>query len=597
MSESSFFAELQRRNVLRAGAFYAASAWLLVQIATQVFPFFHIAEWVVRWIVVAAAIGFPFALAFAWFYEFTPQGLKRESDVALDESITRRTGKTLDRWIIAVLTLAVVLLLANTFVLHKEAGDAIARVAPAKSVAVLPFENLSGDPKNAYFSDGITEEILNALTQVPDLKVAGRTSAFRFNGRNEDLRKVGETLGVATVLEGSVQRSQDQVRITAQLVDAHSGYQLWSEKYDRKLTNIFAVEDEISNAIADKLQVQLAGARQASVRSRTDDPQAHALYLQGIAKIAQRGPALEDAVTLLEQATVRDPGYAAAWAGLSQADELLPWYNLGDWRPSLAKAESAAQRALALDPQLGEAHAAMANVLRDRVNFAGAMREYHLALALNPGSPETHNQYAQLLQAVGVFDESIAHERIATSLDPLAPSPRSNLGWDLLAMHRYPQAIAEFQKLLDQTPGYTYARFNLAFAHLHAGDYPEAEEAARTGALQLGQDPSNLEALIRAVADPALRPDALERVAQVHQIGVVELGGLARAFWYCLLGAHEQAIDSLQHWGMRGEPDQQYNGIIYLWMPAFDLIRDDPRFQAVLKKMGMPYTPPAAAAP
>ncbi|HSE12417.1 MAG TPA: hypothetical protein VLB69_07270, partial [Rudaea sp.] len=277
----SFFSELKRRNVLRAGAFYAAAAWLLVQIATQVFPFFDVPNWAVRWVVIAAVIGFPFALAFAWFYELTPEGLKRESELGRSDATTRPTGKTLDRWIIAVLTLAVVLLLANTFVLRPDTRSSDRQGATAKSIAVLPFVNMSGDPQNDYFSDGITDEILNALAQIPGLKVAARTSAFAFKGKAQDLRNVGEALGVANVLEGSVQRDGDDVRITAQLIDTRSGFHLWSQRYDRKLTNIFAVEDEISKAIADKLQLQLAAARTAG-GGGTNVAQAHELYLRGL---------------------------------------------------------------------------------------------------------------------------------------------------------------------------------------------------------------------------------------------------------------------------------------------------------------------------
>ena len=248
----SILAELKRRNVLRAGVLYAGAVWALAQGIAQLTPVVEAPEWIARWFLVAAAVGFPFWIAFAWLYELTPQGLKRESEIAPDDSIAHSTGRKLDKWIIAVLALAVVLLITNQFVLDRGAsrhaqsadagtiGAALAKV-PAKSIAVLPFVNMSGDPKNDYFSDGITEEILNALAQVPKLKVAARTSAFAFKGKEEDLRKVGEVLDVATVLEGSVQKSGDEMRITAQLIDTRSGYHLWSEKYDRKLTSIFAV--------------------------------------------------------------------------------------------------------------------------------------------------------------------------------------------------------------------------------------------------------------------------------------------------------------------------------------------------------------------
>jgi TolB-like protein len=244
--ESSFFAELKRRNVLRAAAFYAASAWLLVQVATQVFPFFHIAEWVVRWIVVAAAIGFPFAMVFSWFYEWTPHGIQRESEISPNESITRQTGKKLDRWIIAILGLAVVLLLADKLVLRKDAETATAPAVPEKSIAVLPFENRSRDPDNAYFVEGIQDEILTRLSKIADLKVISRTSTQHYKSAPENLPEIAKQLGVAHILEGSVQKSGDVVRVNVQLIKAASDSHLWADTFDRNLTDIFSVESERS---------------------------------------------------------------------------------------------------------------------------------------------------------------------------------------------------------------------------------------------------------------------------------------------------------------------------------------------------------------
>jgi TolB-like protein/tetratricopeptide (TPR) repeat protein len=599
---TSILAELKRRNVLRAAVLYAGAVWALVQGIAQLAPFFGGPDWIVRWFVIAACIGFPFWIAFAWFYELTPTGLKRESDIAPDDSIARSTGRKLDKWIIAVLALAVVLLITNQFVLDRNAGrraqsaDTGPANVPAKSIAVLPFVNMSGDARNDYFSDGITEEILNALAQVPRLKVAARTSAFAFKGKEEDLRKVGEVLDVATVLEGSVQKSGDEVRITAQLIDTRTGYHLWSEKYDRKLTSIFAVEDEISKAIAEKLRVQLVGGGgQALVRPGTVDPDAHALYLRAIADIARRGPALNDAVLLLQQATARDSGYASAWAALSQVYELLPWYALAEWPDSLASAEQSARRALALDPQSGAAHAALATVLRDRLEFAAAESEYRKALALSPGSSEIHNQFAQLLMVAAAGHGALEQEGIAVSLDPLAPNPRYNLGWELLSERRVPEAVAEFKTVLEHSPDYTYARFQIAFANLYAGRYDDARKLMRAAEAQAGLDPATTDTLVMACSHPALRRDALRLVEGVDRVGRVRLGALAQAFWYGLLGAREPAIVSLQRWVASVSPGKSNEGMRYLRLPAFDSIRDDPRFKAVLAKLGLPYRPDTAS--
>src|SRR5262245_41225986 len=228
----SFVSELRRRNVIRAAAFYAASAWLVVQVAAQLFPLFHLPEWPLRWIVVALVIGFPCVLVFAWLYEWTPQGLVREADIDRTQSVARGTGRRLDRWIIATLAAAVVLLVADRFVLHKDAdtvGD--------KSIAVLPFVNTSGDAGNEYFSDGLSEELISSLSRLGDLKVIGRTSSFQFKGKTEDSAEIGQKLGVVYLLEGSVRKSDDRVRIAAQLVKSADGTNVWSESYDRKIND------------------------------------------------------------------------------------------------------------------------------------------------------------------------------------------------------------------------------------------------------------------------------------------------------------------------------------------------------------------------
>jgi len=253
MSKPSFFAELKRRNVLRAGALYIGAAWALSQGLAQLLPVFDIPNWVTRWFVIAVIIGFPFAMLFSWFYEWTPHGIQRESEVEQNESVTRATGKKLDRWIIAVLAIAVVLLLTNQFVLHKDESPATATQAPAnnKSIAVLPFENLSDDKSNAYFASGMQDEILTRLAGIHDLKVISRTSTEQYASRPPNLKIVAEQLGVATVLEGSVQKAEGKVRINLQLIDARSDSHLWAQNYDRDLKDVFAVQSDVAEKVAE----------------------------------------------------------------------------------------------------------------------------------------------------------------------------------------------------------------------------------------------------------------------------------------------------------------------------------------------------------
>jgi serine/threonine-protein kinase len=393
------------------------------------------------------------------------------------------------------------------------------------------------------------------------------------------------------VLEGSVQRDGDQVRITAQLIDARSGYHLWSEKYDRRLTNVFAIEDEIARAIATKLRAQWNDSKPL-VRNGTRDMAAHALYLQAIAAIARRGVALKDAAALLEQATARDPEYAAAWAQLSQVQELMPWYELAPWDSALAEADRTAHVALALDDASAEAHAALASVLRDRFAFADAERSYRRSLELNPGLAEVHNQYAQLLDALGRLDAAMAQERIAIEIDPLAANPQYMLGLMLDSTRRHDEATASFRAVMRISPDYRYSRDQLVFSRIYAGDFAQARAAA---ALPVAPSPGRTEedrdliqTLIAAVAEPARRAQALARVGEVHHLGYVEMDGFARAFWYGLLGDPEHAISELQQWRKTAPQGQLFNALRFLWMPAFDPLRGDPRFEAMLAELGLP---------
>src|SRR5438309_2942735 len=409
----NFFAELKRRNVLRAAAFYAASAWLLVQIATQVFPFFHIAEWVVRWIVVAAAIGFPFAMVFSWFYEWTTHGLQRESEVAPNESVTRESSKKLDRWIIAILVLAVVLLLTNQFVLHRdEKRDDIAPVAEIsnKSIAVLPFDNLSRDPDNAYFAEGVQDEILTRLAKVADLKVISRTSTQRFKSAPADLREIAKQLGVAHILEGSVQKAGDSVRVNVQLIHALTDAHLWADTYDRKLTDIFAIESEIAKSVAENLKARLNGRAEEVLAARpTENTAAHELYLKGRYFWNRRNTAsLRKAGDYFQQAINLDPNYALAYAGLADVHSILPVYAGTAPKDDVPKALVAARKAVKLDTNLAEAHTSLGNALVSNGHLKQAEQEFRRALELNPNYATAHQWLAECLFGQARFPESLA---------------------------------------------------------------------------------------------------------------------------------------------------------------------------------------------
>ena len=463
---------------------------------------------------------------------------------------------------------------------------------PAKSVAVLPFVNMSGDPKNDYFSDGITEEILDALAQLPNLKVAARTSAFAFKGKAEDLRKVGEVLDVATVLEGSVQQSGDEVRITAQLIDTRSGYHLWSEKYDRKLTSIFAVEDEISKAITDKLKVQLAGAGgQSLVAQKTIDPLAHDFYLRGLTLLAARS--VKEAAEAFQQAVAIDPGYAQGWAALAAAEALLPAYTRTPAQASYARSLDAARHALALDPDTASAYVARGMVYGNQMRWADADSAFRRALALAPGDAEAMDQYAQFLFAVGQLEPALAEIDRALERDPLSGVSGSVRAQLLLALHHDDAALQQIESTLTAHPDGVFVHRSALWVYLVLHRYSEAERQVRMASRLNGEDQDAFGLMIRGIADPPVRKRAIQILDTSPAMSGIRKDAFVHASFLLLLGERERALVVLADFVSNGES----SSVQFLWSPALDPIRTDPRFKAVLKKIGLPYKPAAGAAP
>ena len=460
---------------------------------------------------------------------------------------------------------------------------------PAKSVAVLPFVNMSGDPKNDYFSDGITEEILDALAQLPNLKVAARTSAFAFKGKAEDLRKVGEVLDVATVLEGSVQQSGDEVRITAQLIDTRSGYHLWSEKYDRKLTSIFAVEDEISQAIADKLKVQLAGGSgQSLVAQKAVEPRAHDFYLRGLTLLAVRS--VSEAGDAFQQAVKIDPDYTQAWAALAEAQALLPSYTSGSEETADTHALAAAQHALALDPDVALAYVAQGIVYTNQMHWADADRALRRALALAPGDAEAVDQYAQFLYAVGQIEPALAEIDRALQRDPLSGVSGAVRAQLLFVLHRDDAALKQIESTLAAHPDGLLGHRIALWVYLSLHRYPEAERQMR---LSSPYHPDVSALLVRGIADPHLRPSAVEVLETSPALVDLRHDAIVHALFLVALRENEHALAVLGEFAVNGDSATPQ----LLWNRAFDPIRNDSRFMAVLKKIDLPYTPEKSDTP
>ena len=571
-----FLQRLKQRKLVQWALAYAAFAFALLQGVDIVAQRFAWPDSLERILILVLALGFFVALVLAWYHG--------------ERGAQKVTGAEL---LILALLLSVGggLLWRAAQVPHETAtATAATKPAqiPAKSIAVLPFVNMSGDAKNDYFSDGITEEILDALAQLPNLKVAARTSAFAFKGKAEDLRKVGEVLGVANVLEGSVQQSGDAVRITAQLIDTRSGYHLWSEKYDRKLTSIFAVEDEISKAIADKLQVELAGGTAlALVAQKAIDPRAHDFYLRGLTLLAARSVA--EAVAAFQQAVAIDSGYAQAWATLAEAQALLPAY--GPTAPRMAYGDSleSARRALALNPDAALAYVAQGMVYSDQMRWADADRALRHALSLAPGDAEALNQYAQFLQGVGQTVPALDVLDRAVQADPMSgvsASIRVQLSMHLGRIDAA-TAAAQMKRILAAHPESLFAHRVASTMYVALHDYAEAEAQMRMAATLDGGDPEAKALLIRGIADPGQRARAVQSLETSPANADLRRDPILYAFFLIQLDERATALEKL------GEMSADGNSTIpqMLWGPAFDPLRNDPRFKAALKKIGLPYAP------
>ncbi|MBQ4855129.1 hypothetical protein IMW82_10675 [Rhodanobacter sp. B2A1Ga4] len=606
---TDFIARLKQRKLVQWAAAYVAFSFALIQGVDVVAQQFGWPEGVRRGITLALVLGFFVMLVLAWYHgERGAQKVSGTEIVILalllaigggllwgyerkapnpgtavasrsPDAAQRNLGKAVPDYVAGATS--------------SMPGIAPAASIPLKSVAVLPFVNMSGDPKNEYFSDGITEEILDALAQLPNLKIAARTSAFAFKGKAEDLRKVGEVLDVATVLEGSVQKSGDEVRITAQLIDARSGYHLWSEKYDRKLTSIFAVEDEISKAIADKLQVQLSGGSgQALVAQKTVDPRAHDFYLRGLPLVAARGPALREAVADFQQAVAIDPDYAQAWAALAEAQLLLPHYFLEPQATAAPAGEAAAHRALEIDPDTATAYVALAMHYRVLWKWTEADAAFRKALKIAPGDAESADQYGQYLLAVGRLQDALAEIDRAQKLDPLSGiigATRTNV---LTALHRFDDAQTQIGRVTSLHPDYALGHFIAADVAIYRHDYAGAKAQLDMGARQTGESPEVYSRLVGGIAGTAQRAAAIRAIPAASSDTHERLTAPARVKWLMLLGDRDDALDGLQRLGhevMFGQDN--------VWQPAFDPVRGDPRFKAALKRMGLPGSPTPKGTP
>ena len=593
LNPRNFFAELKRRNVYKVAVAYVVAAWLLIQVATQVFPFFEIPNWAVRLVVLVLILGFPVALILSWAFEITPEGIKREEDVVPNESITRRTGRKIVGLTVALAVLAAGLFAYRTWQPRTETraipaaastpapGAAPAAGIPGKSIAVLPFDNLSRDPDNAYFSEGIQDEILTRLAKIGDFKVISRTSTEKYKSSPGNLREIARQLGVANILEGSVQKAGDQVRVNVQLINALNDAHLWADTYDRKLTDIFAVESEIAKTVAETLQAKLDGRAEKELASRpTENPEAHQLYLKGRYFWNKRSTAnLRKSIEYFQEAIDLDPNYALAYAGLGDAHSIMPIYAGTPPQDDIPQALTAARKALDLDDNLAEAHTCLANALVMNVQLPQSEPEFRRAIELNPNYATAHQWFGECLFGEGRYPEALAELQRAYELDPLSPIINASFGMVLFGVGRTEEAIDQLHKTLDLEPNLVAGHSMLGQIFEDQGKLGEAiveYEKVR----QLDPTPSNLAMIAGAqvkVGNAAGARKILEELTDRSRQGYV--GPYSLAVVHLALGDKEEALRLLEKsFEDRDILLQGMFGSIKI-DKRLDPLRGDPRFQ------------------
>ena len=606
---NSFFRELKERKVYRVALGYAVVAWLIIQISATVMPVYHAPEWILPIFITAVALGFPVALVLAWAFEVKGGVIDKtpEPAGALSTANKRRV------WLLAAAGLIISALAVRSYwIWHPSRNASAAKSVTAstasesstvaksgvpndKSVAVLPFANLSRDPDNAYFAAGIQDEIITRLAKISQLKVISCTSTQRFKSAPDDLPAIARQLGVANILEGSVQRTTDQLRVNVQLVEAATDAHLWADTFDRKLTDIFKIESDIATTIADTLQAKLTGSEKRALAAQpTENSEAHEFYLKGRYFWNKRtANDLKTAITYFQKAIDKDPNYALAYAGLADSYALLPDFGAGSPQESFPPARIAAKKALALDDTLAEAHTSLAQVLYAYdLDFDVSAREFRRAIELNPNYATAHHWLGigPLIRS-GRFDEAIVEGKRAVELDPLSLINNADLGNDYFLARRYDEAIEQVRKTLEMDPGFYSAYIALGQALEMKGARDAAIEEYQK-ARALNDDPSILALLGHAYAFSGNKTEAGKILDQLMLLSKQRyVSAYSLAIVYLGLGDKEEAL----HWLEKSYRDRAGTDIGSIKIdPFLDPLRGEPRFEELVTKV---FAPKNASSP
>lgn len=602
----SFYHELKNRNVFRVAAAYLAGSWLLIEVSQTILPLYGFSDAAVRLIITLLAIGFPLALVFSWVFELTAEGFKLEKDIDRSVKAIQHTGKKLDRVIILLLALSLGYFAFDKFVLEpsREAQlvetttKAVTRQISAarqsqladKSIAVLPFINMSPDPQNEYFSDGLTEELISALAQVKSLRVTARTSAFAFKAANRDIRNIGQQLNVSTVLEGSVRRDQDQVRITAQLINVEDGFHLWSESYDHKLENILSLQALIARAIVGALRIQLTPEVDEQFHDNAVvNTTAYDLYLKGRyhwARIDQDG--FRQSIEAFRAAIEADPGYAPAHAGLATVYSFMGYFGVMPPREAFPLSLIEAEAALELDPRSSEALIArgMASMVY-AWDWERARDDLAHALEYGPNYSQAHwawSEYLAVADPPAALDAALK----ALSLDPLSLPIMNSVAFKYLIKGMYAEAEQMDEEMIALDPDFIAAYWNLGIIHMLHGRYAEAIDKLRVSAEHPGRMPPALAMLAYAYAKSGDESSALAILEELKRLRENPGRGYAPplliAYVYEGLGKTDEALDWLDKAVLERD-----GWLVYLnSFPRFESLRNEARFKDILSRLNLP---------
>ncbi|MGM5469853.1 TPR end-of-group domain-containing protein [Flavobacteriaceae bacterium LMO-SS05] len=584
MNFNNYLKELKRRNVIKAALAYLVVAWIIIQVASTVLPTFGAPIYIIKTIIFILAIGFPFWLMFSWVYEITAEGIKKTVSVDHEDSIAPETSNRLNKIIIGGLVIAIVLLALNLYI-NTSTGPleakAIAETAVKtdKSIAVLAFADMSPEKDQEYFSDGISEEILNLLAKIPDLKVISRTSSFSFKGKEVTTAEIGKTLHVSHILEGSIRKSGNTFRITAQLINVSTGAHIWSETYDREMSDIFKIQDEIAAKVTQELKTTLLNP---IAHAKTANTEAYSLFLQAKQLQTQRSPeSTKNAEQIIKSSIAIDSTYAPAWALYSDIikDQIYRYINIPMTQEDIAKGIGAAKKAIALDPNFPLGYTTLASLERASWNFTEANTNINKALALAPDNPEVIREASRNAFQFGKLEENLSLDLKSLRLDPLNYTTYYNLGFDYWILKDYKNAEKHVQIYLLHYPGAISVHSVMSQIYLGQGEKVKALE-------ELEKEPDPLwklyckSIIMYGIGDKKQADEALKQLIK----------GWGDSAWpniasvYAFRGERDAAFK----WLEKAYENRDGTILEILNYPEMENLWGDPRWNAFINKLGLP---------